>query len=222
MSKNQIAARMVFDNAANFATALGYDVRKARLTQSYLRSEVAINTTNGSFHVPILVTDTKAGAVRVCEQRLNLQDIFYVSSVFIGFTSATATSGSGKLYTHPNPIINPTGSMQTLYNGKYVISMNNDNVLPAWDVARHLYVPRTQENTNFNVASPTSPAVYTKDNLDFSEDAFAAVEPGWVFNGGGNIDANIILPESFSAVPANGAIVVIHRGILIQNATTVK
>lgn len=220
--KNQIAARMVFDNARQLCANLGYDLQSARLTQSYLRSEIALNTTNGRFHVPILVTDTQYGAVRVNENRLNLQDIFYVSEVSIFWTVATATGTEGRPYTWANPVVNSTGSMQTLYNGKYQISMNNDNILPAWDVSRHLYIPRTQQNTNFNVAAPTAPAVYTADELDFSERTFCPVEPGWIFNGAGNIDANIILPAAFSAVPSNSAIVVVHRGILIQNATTVK
>jgi hypothetical protein len=54
------------------------------------------------------------------------------------------------------------------------------------------------------------------------EDGFCPVEPNWVINGGGNMVATINLPGAISSIPTNGAIVMIARGILIQNATTVK
>lgn len=220
--KNNISARMIFDNARALAASLGYDLSQARCTQSYLRGEAALNTTTATYHVPVLVTDQQNGAPRPLEQRLQLQDIFYVSSVFIGWTVASSTAVNGKLYTYPNPVTGATAALNTLYNGKYSVQINNENILPAWDVSRHWFSPRTQENTNFNVAAPTAPAVYTMDQFDGAEDGFCAVEPGWIFNGGANINANVILPGAITAVPANASLVVIHRGILIQNATTVK
>lgn len=226
MAKNQGAARMVFENAKNLAMAMNYDLRQTVCTQSFIRSEVAMSTSTASYHLPILVNDTQNGAARVNEQRLNLQDIFFCSEVFIGWTSATSSAVNGKVYSYPS--ITGAGStatataLQTLYNGKLNIQMNNQNILPAWDVNRHLFVPRTQENTNFNVASVTSPAQFTIDQVDLSEDGFVAVEPSWVFNGASNINATLQLPGAISAIPSNGAIVAIFRGILLQNATTVK
>lgn len=226
MAKNQGASRMVFENAKSLAQTLGYDLRQSVCTQSFIRSEVAMSTSTASYHLPILVNDTQNGAARVNEQRLNLQDVFFCSEILIGWTAATSTAVNGKVYTYPS--ITGAGSvatataLQTLYNGRLSIQVNNQNILPAWDVNRHFFAPRTQENTNFNVASVTSPANYTIDQVDLSEDGFVAVEPSWVLNGAANINATIQLPGAISAIPTNGTIVAIFRGILLQNATTVK
>jgi len=218
----QQGARMVFENAMNLANRIGYDLSQARCTQSYIRSEAALSTSTAQYHVPILINDQQNGAARINERRLNLQDLFFVSELFIGWTVATGTAVNGKVYTYPNATGGATSAMNALYNGYYSIQMNNQNILPAWDVNRHLFIPETQENTNFNVASPTAPAVYAVDEVDFAANGFYPVEPGWILNGAANINANVFLPGAISAIPSNSALVVIHRGILIQNATTVK
>lgn len=219
----QFGARMVFDNARALAAQQGYSLDHARCTQSFIRSEVALSTTQASYHIPVLVNDTQNGAQRACENRLNLQDLFYVSNLFIGWTAATATATNGQLYTYPNTVAGATtAGLNTLYNGKFTLSINNETIVPAWNVNRHFFVGQTQQNTNFNVASPTSPAVYNVDQLDLSENGYYPVEPGWILNGASNINAQIQLPGAPSAIPTNGAIVVIFSGILIQNATTVK
>ena len=226
MAKNQGASRMVFENAKSLAQTLGYDLRQSVCTQSYIRSEVAMSTSTASYHLPILVNDTQNGSTRVNENRLNLQDVFFCSEIFIGWTVATATAVNGKVYTYPS--ITGAGAtatataLQTLYNGKMSIQVNNQNILPGWDVNRHFFAPRTQENTNFTAASLSGSSQYAIDQVDLSEDAFVAVEPSWVLNGASNINATIQLPGAISAIPTNGAIVAIFRGILLQNVSSVK
>lgn len=223
MASNQIAARMVFENARALANNLGYNLSEARCTQSFLRSEITPNTTSTNYRVPILVNDTAYGSITATEQRLNLQDIFYTSELFIGLYSQDAASQVFKLFTYSNSFFGATQPFNTLWQGKFNVIVNNQNILPAWDIARHYVAPRTQSNTNFNVASPTSPAVFTQDSADYSSDGFVAVEPGWILNGAANINATINLGTALtSAGPSNTKIVVIQRGILIQNATTVK
>jgi hypothetical protein len=228
MAKSNLDARLVFENARELAAQQGYNLNQAICTQSYIRSEIAMSTGTANYSVPILINAQAQNGQnqRVLENRLQLQDLFYVSELYIGWTVATAQDVDGKLYTYPNP----TGAgsaakalaLNTLYNGRLSIQMNNRNVLPNWDINRHYYVPQTQQNTNFNVASPTAPAVYSIDELDLSENAFVPVEPGWVLNGAANIQANLLLPGAISTIPTNGAIVCIFRGILIQNSTAVK
>ena len=41
---SQIGSRLVFENAKNFIQSQGFDVSQAVLTQSYVRSEVALST----------------------------------------------------------------------------------------------------------------------------------------------------------------------------------
>jgi hypothetical protein len=219
--------RMVFDNALNLANSQGYDLSHAICSQGVIRSEVAI-TSAQQYQLPILVNQqTLNGATpRILNIPLQLQDIFYCSQLLIGWTVASATATDGKIYTYPNATAagsaGATTAMQTLYNGRFSLQMDNRNILPNWDIARHWQANQTQQNTNFNVAAPTSPAQYTIDQLDLSEDGFYPVEPGLILNGGGNINAQISLPGSIGTIPTNAAIVVLFRGILIQNSTTVK
>ena len=102
------------------------------------------------------------------------------------------------------------------------IQVNNQNVLPAWDMLQTYDAPQTQQNTNFNVASVTSPAQYSIDQ--FSADTFAnqVFEPNLVLNGASNINASIILPAAPSALDANTYVSIIWRGILAQNVSSVK
>jgi hypothetical protein len=218
--------RMVFENALALANSLGYNVDQAKCTQSYIRSEAALSTTQTSYQMPLIVNQQQTGgASRVLNNLLSMQDIFVVANLFVGWTVASSTDGAGKVYSYPS-ITGATSAaiataLQTLYNGRLNILNNNVNIVPSWDLNRHLFVPRTQQNTNAS-ATPTSPAVFAIDQLNLLEDGFCPVEPNWVINGGGNMVATINLPAAISSIPTNGAIVLIARGILIQNATTVK
>jgi hypothetical protein len=219
--------RMVFENALSLANNLGYNVEQARCTQSFIRSEAAMSATQTTYQMPLIVNQQQiGGASRVLNNLLSMQDIFVVANLFVGWTVASATATNGKVYSYPSPVAATSAAiataLQTLYNGRLNILNNNINVVPSWDLNRHFFVPRTQQNTNFNVAAPTAPAEYTIDQLNLLEDGFCPVEPNWVINGGGNMVATINLPGAISSIPTNGAIVMIARGILIQNATTVK
>ena len=220
----QIGSRLVFENAKTLINQLGYDASHAVLTPSYLRSEVLLATNAASYHVPVLINDNQNGTPTVREQRLSLQDLFIVSQIQIVLTSGSSTTGSAKSYTYPNLTAFSTGaaSLYTLYNGYLNIQVNNQNVLPKWDVIKHLDIPQTQQNTNFNAASATSPAQYTIDMVNFNSDGLEVCEPNIVLNGASNINASIILPAAPSAVDANTYVSVLWYGILAQNCTSVK
>ncbi len=55
----QHGARLVFDNAKALVKNAGFEVNQAVLSQSYLRSEVAMSTSTTSYHVPVLINDTQ-------------------------------------------------------------------------------------------------------------------------------------------------------------------
>lgn len=219
--------RLNFENARAIAMQQGYDVDQAICTQSFIRSEVAMSTATASYNLPILANQQSQNGttVRLLNTPLNLQDVFVVNELFVGWTVATATTVNGKLYTYPNATAATSSTiataLNTLYNGKLSIQMNNRNILPNWDLNRHYQANQTQQNTNIN-GSVTAPSQYAIDQADFSEDGFVPVEPNWVFNGAGNIQASLILPSAISDIPTNGAIVAIFRGILLQNVSTVK
>lgn len=220
----QMSSRMVFDNAKALVRGLGYTVDQAVLTQSYLRSEVAMSTSIANYHLPVLVNDTQNGAVRVNEKRLNLQDVFITTEIGVFFGIGTSTNTAAKLYTYPNSTAFATGGgdLWTLYNGYLNLAINNQQILPAWDVLRHYYLPQTQQNTNFNAASATSPAVFTQDQADLSEQPYYPVEPNIVMNGAANINFQLTANGAPATIATNSFICVIQHGILCQNVTTVK
>lgn len=220
----QMGNRLVFENAKNLINQLGYDASHAVLTPSFLRSEVLLTTTSAAYHVPVLINDSQNGTPSVREQRLALQDLFIVSSIQILLTSGASTSGSAKNYTYPNLTAFPTGAAQlyNLYNGYFNIQVNNQNVLPKWSILQHLDIPQTQQNTNFNVASTTSPAQYNVDQVSMDQYSLQVCEPNIVLNGASNINASIVLPAAPSAVDANTYVATLWYGILAQNCTSVK
>src|ERR1700694_1822773 len=72
---------LVLDNAKDLIWNAGYDWRKAKLTQSFLRSEVLMSTSQSRLHLPVLVTDAQNGNAFNTERRLQLTDVFVVSSL---------------------------------------------------------------------------------------------------------------------------------------------
>jgi len=216
--------RLVFENSKTLIQQLGYDASHAVLTPSYLRSEVALSTSAASYHVPVLVNDNQNGTPTVREQRLSLQDLFIVSGIQIMLTSGSSTNGAAISYTYPNRTAFSTGAAQlyTLYNGYLNIQVNNQNVLPKWSILQHLDIPQTQQNTNFNAATATSPAQFSLDQANFDEYALQVCEPNLVLNGASNINASIILPAAPSTVDSNTYVSVLWYGILAQNCTSVK
>jgi hypothetical protein len=211
----QMGARMVFENANAAITKLGYSLEHAVLTQSYLRTEIAVSTNVAQYHVPVLVNDQQNGAPFVNEKRLNLQDIFVCTEFFVGFALPAAVGNAYfPIYSFPDPNIFITGSafMYALYNGQFQLTINNQTIVPGWDLFRHYFVPQQQTVT----------ASKFIDQLDASANGFYPVEPNWVINGAGNIQANLILGGAISTIDANLRIIVIQRGILAQNVTPVK
>ena len=209
----QMGSRMVFENAKTLVRSLGYSVDHAKLTQSYLRSEVALSTSIANYHIPVLVNDTQNGASRVNEKRLNLQDIFVCTEIAVLIGIGTSTNTAAKLYTYPN-VTAFTGTsdddLWSIYNGYLNLTINNEQILPAWDVIRHYFVPQTQQTATL------------VDQWSASSDAFYPVEPGIVMNGAANINFSLTANGAPATITTNSFICVLQRGILCQNVTTVK
>jgi hypothetical protein len=217
----QHGARLVFDNAKNLVNNAGFSVGQAVLSQSYLRSEVAMSTSTTSYQIPILVNSVGAGTNFATNNLLNLQDGFVVSSIGI-FTAipAASTTTAFPLYTYPNSTAYSTSgasaALYNLYGGKLSIVVNNRQIVPSYDIYRNLYVPQTQQGA----ASTAS----TIDQNDASEFGFYPIEPNIVLVGSKNNVVSLELPGAISTLQAGVAprIVVIMRGILAQNVTPVR
>jgi hypothetical protein len=216
----QMGQRMVFENAKALVRGLGYSVDQAVLTQSYLRSEVALSTSIASYHLPVLVNDTQNGAVRVNEKRLNLQDIFVASEIAVLIGVGASTNTAAALYTYPNGVIFTSATdtdLLSIYNGSLNLTINNQQVLPAWDVYRHYCVPQTQGGVGI-----TAQTIFPVDQNNASEDGFYPVEPGIVFNGAANINFQLTANGAPASVLSNSFICLLTRGVLLQNVTTIK
>lgn len=217
----QHGARLVFDNAKNLVNNAGFSAGQAVLSQSYIRSEVAMSTSTTSYQIPILVNSTGANTNFPTNQLLQLQDAFVVSSigVFVSIPAASTTTAF-PLYTYPNASAFTTSgaaaALYNLYNGKLSVVVNNRQIVPAWDLYRHLYVPQTQQG-----AASTATTI---DENDATEFGYYPVEPNIVLVGSKNNVISLELPGAISTLQASTAprIVVIMRGILAQNVTPVR
>jgi len=217
----QHGARLVFDNAKNLVNNAGFSVGQAVLSQSYIRSEVAMSTSTTSYQIPILVNSVGAGTNFATNNLLNLQDGFVISSigVFVSIPAASSTTAF-PLYTYPNALAFTTAgaaaALYNLYNGKLSVVVNNRQIVPSWDLYRHLYVPQTQQG-----AAATATVI---DQNDASEFGYYPCEPNIVLVGSKNNVISLELPGAISTLQASVAprIVVIMRGILAQNVTPVR
>jgi len=218
---NQIGARLTFENARTFVQSQGYDVSQAVLTQSYVRSEVAISASVTNYRLPIVVTDNSSTIFNT-ERRVNLQDVHVVSSLFIGLAApSSSTDAAFPVCSYPSIGAGFSAAQAdaalTLYNGFLSIQVNNQNVLPSYDILRSYYVPQTQGGVGI-----TAQTVFPIDQFDAADNGFYPIEPNLLLNGGANIVASIVLPAAISTVKADSRIVAIFRTILCQNVTSVK
>jgi len=217
----QHGARLVFDNAKNLVNNAGFSAGQAVLSQSYLRSEVGMSTSTTSYQIPILVNSTGSNTNFATNNLLNLQDAFVVSSigVFVSIPAASTTTAFS-LYTYPNSTAFSTSGASTalynLYNGKLQVVVNNRQIVPSWDLYRHLYVPQTQQG-----AASTATTIDQNDGTEFG---YYPCEPNIVLVGSKNNVVSLELPGAISTLQASTAprIVVIFRGILAQNVTPVR
>ena len=217
---SQVGARLVFENAKNFAASQGFTVDHAIATQGFVRSEMALSTTTANYHVPVLVNDTVNGAAFATENRLQLQDLFVVSEIGIFVAKpSSATAVAFALNTYPNAQTFTTSyaTLLALYNGSLNMTVNNQQVLPSWDIWRHYKVNQTQ-----NGVIITAQTIAPIDQNDGANDGFYPCEPNLILNGAANIQANITLPGAVTTIDTYSRIVVMWRGIKLQNVTSVR
>jgi len=219
---NNMGLRLVFENAKQLVSQLGYDTSQAVVTQSFLRSEFLLSTTTANYNVPITINDTRNGAPTVREQRLNLQDLFVVSAIGVFATVGASTASNTATLTYNDLRTFTTTTSNTdllsLWNGKLSIVANNQQILPAWDIQKHYFSPQQQGG----ILPFTGATVLPVNQLDAAEDFNFACEPNIVLNGAANYQATISLPVAPAAVTPNTYVCVKWSGLLLQNCTSVK
>lgn len=231
----QTGARLAFDNAAMMVKKAGMNPANAVMSQSFLRLEVPISSTATTYKFDVLTSENNNGQINT-QQKLNLQDAFVVSQIgmFLGCpTSATDTNFQILTYPTIGKIDGTAGNFLAatalttigVYNGQMQLTVNQRTILTAWDLSRHYRVPSTQQNSVVSPTAatvvPTAPFHPSYDGLDLSNDAFYPCEPNVVINGGKKNDLTIVLPGALTS-PSFARIILIFRGILAQNVTSVN
>jgi len=222
---SQLNQRLVYRNAVKSMINAGVDPRQAILSQSYLRLERTLQTTVTNYQFGITVNDSPAGAtITPTENRLNLQDSFFVGSISM-FTSLTTnpTDTNMVLDSYPNATKYSTSGASTalynLYNGYFSLTVNNRIITPSWNAYQHLSVPQTQ-----NATGATSAYTLPIDQFEGKESGSLAVEPNWVLIGSKNNNFTLNLPSAVGTLQASKTtrVVIILRGVLAQNSTIVS
>ena len=212
---SQVGSRLAYQTAKTAINNAGFSVGQAVLSQGYLRLEVALSTTRTLYQFSILQNDNINGSQFNTEQRLALQDAFYVSSIGLFFgVPSSATASNYQLATYPNSTLfaaaNTASSLYNWYNASLQLSVNNRQIVPSYDLYRHYSVPQTQDGTT------------TIDQQDGSMSAFYPVEPGWVLVGSKNNILTVTLPNALAAIETNSRAILILRGHTAQNVTPVR
>lgn len=221
---SQIGARLAFDNARAMLQEAGINPNAAVLSQSVIRTEVAMSTTQTQYTFPILINDAQQGVASNFNtmKLLQLQDAFIVSALGVYVANpASSTATNFPLITFPDANVfttaNAATSLYSFYNGNLSVTVNNRQIVPAYDLARHIKVPRTQTATS----TGTNTAV---NSVDASIDGIYPIEPNWVLVGSKNTQVVVTLPSALAAVQAGTAprFILKFYGVLAQNVTPVR
>jgi len=232
---NNVSARMSFDIAKNvlykaWIESFGNDARACqnwvdgrKLSQSEIRCEVTLNTTNTNFTFGVTQGQPNTTNVQFpTEKRLNLQDSLIVAEygIFVGLpASNTDTNWPLKTYGNPN-VFTTAGSFAALDGafyaaGGFQMTVNNDTIIPYRGLFNHYYRPQTQQIAAIAVGA-------VGDQLRGAEDAMITQEPNLLLVGSKNYVPQLVLPAALAAVTAGTRAVLIFRGVLAQNSTVIN
>lgn len=219
-----VGSRLAYEKAVQAINRAGFTAGQAVLSQSFLRLEVDLSTTKTLYQFSVLVNDNVNGAAKNTENRLNLQDAFYASSCALFFAKpSSSTDTTFQLVTYPNASIfstaNTAASLYSFYNGIMSLTVNNRQIMPAYDLYRHYDVPQQQTTAN---ADYTTSAINYKDQQSGANSGFYPIEPGIVFVGSKQNALQVTLPAALSAVETNSRAILMFRGHLAQNVTPVR
>jgi hypothetical protein len=221
-----VGTRLAFEKAKEAINRAGFSLGQAVLSQSYLRLEVSLSTTITSYQFPVLTNDVSSSNTTSfnTESRLNLQDAFVCSSIGLFFCAPASTTATNfKLFTYPNTAnfttANAAAALLSWYNSSLSLTVNNRQIVPAYDLYRHYYVPQQQETLD---ADYTGSGINYVDQNDGSSSGFYPVEPAWVLVGSKQNVLQVQLQQAMAAVQANSRAVIIMRGHLAQNVTPVR
>lgn len=222
----EIAKKIFFNSfLPNFkgdVSACQQYVNSLKLSQSEIRLEVNLLTTNNSFVFGVLNNQANSNNIQFgTETRLNQSDTLCVNEygIYVGQASGNNDT-TFKLNTYGNTQVFAAADAaaldSTFYsNGGFVITVNNDVVCPNRGLFNHWYKGQTQQTAALGAASPG-------DQIRGAEDGMITMEPNILLIGSKNYQPQIVLKSALASAAANLRAVLIMRGILAQNSTVVS
>jgi hypothetical protein len=220
---SQVNARLVYRNALRAISRAGADPSTAILSQSYLRLTAIVSPTITSYRFGVLINDSSTGVTGALptDQKLQLQDAFYVGSIqwWLGLPATpTATDYPALTWNNPNVFSTPNAAtaLENFYQSTYSLTVNNRVISPAMPMSRHKYIPILQQNDAAGAGVNT-------DAFNGIEDTALACEPNWVLIGSKNNQFVLNLPAAIGTLQADKTTVITctMSGILAQNVTPV-
>ena len=219
---NTQGGRLVYNSALETLKRNGINPGRAVLSQSYLRLEAPLTTTQAQYTFDILVNENTNPNYST-QAKLSLQDVFLASSIGVFMYvphSSAVNEPAGRLYSYPDPATAAIGTSSEdsygLYNGYLSYTVNQRTIVTGWDLTRHLDVPITQTGT-----TPAGSGSII-NSINYANGGFFAVEPNLYISGSKKNILQITLPAALATVKANSRVVVIMRGLLAQNITSVR
>lgn len=199
-------------------------VESLKLSQHEIRLEVglAAGTTNFKFALTPNQANT-SNLQFLTENRLEMQDTLVANEygIFIAQTAGQNDTGYN-LRTYPNtqdfPAAADAATLRTTFysNGFFRMTCNNDVILPYRGLWNHLYKPQTQQTAALGAASPD-------DQVRGAEDGMITMEPNILLVGSKGYVPEIVLKAGLTAgLAANIRAILIFRGVLAQNSTSVS
>lgn len=220
-------ARQIFINA--WLPSFGMDQQRTadyvdglKLSQNEIRLECNLTTTNTQFRFGLTSTQQNTSNFQFpTENRLDMQDSMVANEYGIFIAQTTGNNDSAyNLRTYPNTqefaAADVAALQSTFYsNGAFRMTCNNDVIMPYRGLFNHLYRPQTQQTAALGAGSPA-------DQIQGSECGMITLEPNILLIGSKGYIPEIVLPAALASAAANLRCVLIFRGILAQNSTSVS
>lgn len=193
-----------------------------KLSQSEIRLEVELNNASNLFTFGVTVNQANSSnVVFPTEVRLNLQDSLVAAeyAILVGNPSSRADTDF-LLHTYGNTQ-NFTAAQASALDGEfysnanYLLKVSGDVVAPSRGLFNNWYKPQTQQTAPLGAGSPG-------DQIRGAEDGFITQEPNLLLIGTKNYVPQIQLHTNFATDMGFTRAILIYRGILAQNSTSIN
>jgi hypothetical protein len=199
------------------------------ITQSYLRLQSAVLSTQSSIQFGVLVNELapNTSTVDPSEKRLSLVDNFLITEMRFSLLKVATgdTASISPLFQYPNEYVF-TGSgeaknLESVYNSSFSLLINGETILDSWDVRRHYRVGTAQQG--LAVSTAASANTYGADTHDSASYGYFPVTPQIELRGNAKNKLTINLPVSvnLAGTSSSNYIVCELRGLLVQNGSAI-